>query len=189
MQGQVLFVHSAGSQGPEVGSDHLLRYLQAHLGADFEVFSPKMPDPEHPRYVNWKLTLEKQFIILPQELILVGHSLGGSVLLKYLSEETVNKSIIGLFLVAVPYWGGKEWEIEEYRLPFDFESKLPPIPNIFLYHSRKDSWVPFPHLLHYAEKLPQAKVRVLEGSEHEFCNGLPELIGDIKNIAKYGRSV
>ena len=35
--------------------------------------------------------------------ILAGHSLGASLLLKYLCEEKVETSVAGLFLIAPPY--------------------------------------------------------------------------------------
>nr|WP_235788441.1 alpha/beta hydrolase [Salipaludibacillus sp. CUR1] len=45
-----------------------------------------MPNPENPEYILWKKQLEKELDKLNGDVILVGHSLGGSVLLKYLSE-------------------------------------------------------------------------------------------------------
>lgn len=45
-----------------------------------------------------------------------------------------------------------------------------------------DDIVPFEHLSHYAEKLPQATVRALDGRGHFFKDGLPELVDDIKAL-------
>jgi hypothetical protein len=47
--------------------------------------------------------------------ILIGHSLGGSFLLKYVSEEKIGKTIAGIFLIATPYWGGAGWQYEGYE--------------------------------------------------------------------------
>jgi uncharacterized protein len=141
-----------------------------------------MPEPENPRYEHWKQKIEKEMAMIDGEVILVGHSLGGSVLLKYLSEEKFNKPIAGLFLIATAYWGVKDWEIDEYILQKDFAKKLPPIQKTFLYHCREDEWVPFEHSGYYAKKLPQANVRMLEGNTHDFSGGLPEIIDDIKSL-------
>ena len=183
MKQKVLFIHSGGTQGPHEGSSDLVTYLRQMLGGGYEVLYPKMPDPDHPEYAQWKEHLEKRLAWLDDEIILVGHSLGGSVLLKYLSEETCNKSIAGLFLVAAPYWGKSNWEVDEYVLRQDFSSKLPRIPRIFLYHSRNDEVVPFNHLASYADKLPNAIVREFDSRRHLFSTGLPELVDDIKDLA------
>lgn len=184
MKKQVLFIHSAGSQRPSEGSSQLVAYLQSALGKEYEIIHPPMPEPENPRYESWKQRLAEELAIIGDEVILVGHSLGGSVLLKYLSEEGFPRSIAGLFLVSAAYWGNKDWEIEEYIMQPDFASHLPYIPGIFLYHSLDDEWVPFVHLAYYAAKLPQACVRILQGNEHEFYYGLPELVKDIKNLER-----
>ncbi len=99
------------------------------------------------------------------------------MLLKYLAEGTYQKPIAGLFLVAVPDFSKQDWELE-YAVPDDFASRLPPIQQLFLYHSRSDEEVPFSSLRRYQ----QATVRVLEGKEHSFTEGLPLLAQDIKRL-------
>jgi predicted alpha/beta hydrolase family esterase len=86
MATQILFLHSAGAQGPNEGSSDLVAYLGRELGPKYRIASPIMPDPGHPSYKGWKTQLEKQLDMVDDEIILVGHSLGGSVLLKYFSE-------------------------------------------------------------------------------------------------------
>lgn len=183
MKKQILFIHSARAQGPHEGSDDLVAHLQDALGAEYEVLYPKMPDLENPEYEPWKKQLEKELAALDDEVILVGHSLGSSVLLKYLSEKKYKKPIAGIFLIASPYWGGDEdWQVDEYTLREDFASKLPRIRRIFLYHSRDDEIVPFAHLALYAQALPQATVRELDGYGHVFNKKFPELVDDIKSL-------
>lgn len=183
MKKQILFVHSAGAQGPHDGSGDLVAYLRNTLGADYNVLYPKMPAPENPEYETWKAELTREFSQLESEVILVGHSLGSSVLLKYLSEETVDQPIAGLLLVATPFWGSdKNSHVDEFALRKDFASKLPRIPQISLYHSRDDEIVPFEHLVLYREALPQATIRELDGYGHVFQDGLPELTEDIANL-------
>ena len=179
---QVLFIHGAGNQRRPDGSGALIAYLQNKLGSDYDVLSPDMPDPDHPRYEAWKAGVEKELAALDAKPILIGHSLGGSVLLKCLSQGAHHERLAGLFLVAVPYWGKDEdWKLE-WALPDDFGSRLPPISRIFLYHSRDDDQVPFAHLGHYQEKLPQASARALAGREHSFTGGLPELVDDVRSL-------
>ncbi|WP_411553115.1 alpha/beta fold hydrolase [Paenibacillus lautus] len=180
MKKQVLFIHSAGPQGIRQGSSGLIAHLQERLGEAYHVLSPGMPDPD---YVLWKAQIANEIKALDGEVILIGHSLGGSVLLKYLAEEGCKRTISGLFLVAAPYWGkDDDWQNEEYTLSNSFAAKLSHISKLFLYHSRHDPVVPFAHAQHYAKQLPEAVIRTYEGDDHYFREGLPELADDIKRI-------
>jgi uncharacterized protein len=113
------------------------------------------------------------------EAILVGHSVGAHMLLKYLSEEEVEKPIAGLFLVAAPYAGTGGWELEEDVLPEDFASKLPRDLPIFFYHGRDDEVAPFGHLALYEVNLPGATFRASDGRGHQFGDDLSEVARDI----------
>lgn len=182
MTKRVLFIHAAGNKRHPAGSGKLIAYLQEQLGSDYEVLAPDMPDPDHPRYLAWRDQIEQELASMEDECILIGHSLGGSLLLKTLAEGIFHKRIAGLFLVSTPYWGKDEdWQLE-YALPEDFVAKLPPISRIVLYHSQHDEIIPSTHLWLYKEKLPQATVRLLDGKEHSFLTGLPELVSDLKNL-------
>jgi predicted alpha/beta hydrolase family esterase len=178
---QILFIHGAGNQHKPLGSGKLVASLRQQLGRDYDVLAPDMPDPDHPRYLAWRGQIEQELGRLDADALLIGHSLGGSMLLKYLAEETYQKPIAGLFLVAVPYWGKQDWELE-YAVPDDFASHLPTIQHLFLYHSRADENVPFSSLRRYQENLPRATVRALAGKEHSFTKGLPPLAQDIKQL-------
>jgi len=181
MRKHILFIQGAGNKHKPLGSGKLIAYLQKQLGSDYEVLAPDMPDPDHPRYLAWRDQIEQELGKLDADVLLIGHSLGGSMLLKYLAEGTYQRPIAGMFLVAVPYWGKQDWELE-YAVPEDFASHLPPIRHLFLYHSRSDEVVPFSSLRRYQAHLPQATVRVLDGKEHSFTEGLPLLAQDIKRL-------
>ncbi|MCC5894086.1 MAG: serine hydrolase family protein [Alkalibacterium sp.] len=183
MNKPVLFIHSAGPQDKQQGSTKLVTYLQNELNEDHHLIIPRMPDPKNPTYVEWKRELNKQLQRLDEEVILVGHSLGGSVLLKYLSEELCDLTIKGLFVISSPYWGlDDNWQLKDFMLNPHFEKKLPSLPCITLYHSRNENIVPFTHHEAYAEKIPQAILRPLEGNRHLFDEGLPQLVTDINAL-------
>lgn len=179
----MLFIHSAGTQDAHQGSSNLFAYLKDSLGDEYNLLYPKMPHPENPEYKLWETQLEKEFAALDDEVFLIGHSLGDSVLLKYLSEKTINHIISGLFMIAAPYWGkDDDWQENAYILPKNFATKLPVISHIFLYHSRHDEVVPSKHLEYYKQKLPKAHTHIFDDDEHYFNNGLPKLIDDIKAL-------
>lgn len=189
MKKEVLFIHCAGPQGDHEGSGFLVSYLKKKLGPGYEVRFPEMPDPENPHYKPWKKELKRSLLDASDDVILVGHSLGASVVLKYLSEKSPSKPIAGLFLVGAVYWGKEDWQVEEYELDDNFSERLPPIPNIYFYHSKDDEVVPVSHLWYFAAMLPEAKIREFDHRGHLFGNGLPELIDDIKSIKPNDRSI
>lgn len=178
-----MFIHSAGPQEGKQGSSQLIAYLQKSIGSEYSFSSPAMPDPENPSYDLWKNVLKEKLSEVNGSVILIGHSLGGSVLLKYLSEGNCNVSISGLFVLGSPYWGlDKDWILKEFELSDKFAARLPQISQIYLYHSQNDEVVPFSHFEHYAHKLPQANARIFENYGHLFQDGLPELVQDIEAI-------
>jgi predicted alpha/beta hydrolase family esterase len=180
MKKHVLFIHGAG-EGAYEEDGLLVASLQNALGPAYDLHYPKMPTEDSATYEDWKAPIERELATLDDQVILVGHSVGGSVLVKYLSEQQVEKPIASLFLLATPYWGADEfWKWDEARLPEDVAAKLASIPRIFLYHSRDDNIVPFAHLALYAAKLPQATIRVFDGRGHQFGNDLAEVAEDIR---------
>lgn len=181
MKQQVLFIQGAGEGAYEV-DEKLAASLQAALGAEYRVVYPKMPNEASPEDEGWMAQISKELASLEGNVILVGHSAGGGVLLKYLLKEKVTKPIAGIFLISIPYWGPEDEGDAEYTLHEGFASQLPPGVPIFLYHSRDDEWVPFAHLAMYAEKIPQATIREFDGCGHQFNNDLSEVAADIASL-------
>lgn len=177
----IFFAHCARRQdGPGQGSYDLVQSLRKELADQFDVLYPIIKNPEAPSYENWSVMLAGEFSKLQSPVILVGHSIGGSVLLKYLAEHPVNIKVSGLFLVATPYW---DLDVEEFMLPEDFKKKLSHLSPIYLYHGTGDTIVPFQHLDSYRNAFKRAWVRELATDDHMFANGLPELVEDIKRLA------
>lgn len=180
---QVLFIHGAGEGAYEI-DEKLVTSLRDALGAEYDVLYPRMPGEENGGSKAWIAQISNELAALGGKIILVGHSVGGSILLKYLSEENVKKPIVGIFLIATPYFGAEDWQVDEVTLHEGFGSQLPQGAPIFLYHSRDDEWVPFAHLAMYAKQLPQATIREFDGRGHQFNNDLSEVASDIANLQK-----
>jgi len=179
----VMFVQGAGSMHEPEGSGRLAAYLARELGTDYHVIAPEMPGADNPHYQPWRDRIEQELDSIDEDVILVGHSFGGSVLLKYLAEGSYQKPVRGLFLVSMPNWGPAGWAYDEFAAPDDVASRLP-ASRIFLYHSRDDPEVPFAHLHYYEEHLLTATARPIAGSEHSFVEGLPLLVQDIKSLPR-----
>jgi predicted alpha/beta hydrolase family esterase len=143
-----------------------------------------MPRESKPDIKTWKAKIAKELEALHSRVILVGHSVGGAALLKYLAEENVEKQIAGLFLLAAPSLDEEDWNFDDLRLPRDLAAKLLRIPQIFLYHNRDDEIVPFSHLALHAARLPRAIVREGDKGGHQFGNDLANIANDIKGVAQ-----
>jgi predicted alpha/beta hydrolase family esterase len=181
MNKHVLFIQGAGKGAYEEDGE-LVKSLRERLGSEYHVRYPKMPEEEDQGYEAWKTQISKELATIADEVILVGHSVGTSMLLKYLSEENVKTSIPGIFLIAAPYWGSGGWQMDEFTLDEDRASKLLKGIPIFFYHSRDDDIVPFTHLALHAEKFPQATIREFDGRGHQLNNDLAEVTADIKGL-------
>ena len=181
----VLLVHSSGPQGPGEGTDPFATRLREELGSSHEVLFPIMPSPEDPHYDAWSERLGQVLSGLDEPPIVVGHSLGGSVMLKHLAEAGFHESLTGLVLVATPFWGQSDWE-KEWALPEDWPDPDTVLPRTFLFHSRDDEEIPVAHLELYAKRLPGAEVHPLDGNGHLFDHGdLSEIVETIRGLTSH----
>jgi predicted alpha/beta hydrolase family esterase len=179
----ILFIQGGG-EGAYEEDKKLALYLQNALRKTHDVSYPKMPNENDPDYESYKTKIDKELKRIKGQLILVGHSLGSCYLLKYLSEEKIDKDIAGMFFIATPFWGGdKGWQYEGFRLDNKFASKLPASTPIFFYHSTDDEVVRFSHLALYSEKLPRATIRKIIDRGHQLKNDLSEVVRDIKDLS------
>ncbi len=177
MTKHVLVIHGAGEPRLRAGKVYWQALLEQGLGRGYDVTAPRMPKPDEPRYGVWARQLERMIRELESPVV-VGHSFGASVILKYFSEARARPAVAGLFLVATPFWGP---ELSEAMLPADFGARLRDVAPIHLYHSRDDAETPAAHIERNRQALPHAVVRVLEGRGHEFDQPtFPELVADIR---------
>ncbi len=51
--------------------------LDDDLNNEFEIFKLSMPSPRNAKYLEWKIWFEKYLPYLRDDVILIGHSLGG----------------------------------------------------------------------------------------------------------------
>jgi predicted alpha/beta hydrolase family esterase len=182
MAQSVLLVHSSGPQGPGEGSAPLAARLREELGRDYEVVFPILPDPDDPHYAPWSRALGEILAGFEEPLVVVGHSLGGSVFLQHLAESDPEAPIAGLVLMATPFWGDSGWEAE-WALPEGWPDASTELPRTFLFHSRDDEEIPFANLERYAERLPDATARLLDGNGHLYDRGdLTEIVDAIRTV-------
>ena len=120
----VLFIQGGGEDGYEADTK-LVASLRTALGDTYTVQYPRMPSEETLPDFGWIEKIKEEISLTQGKIILVGHSLGASMLLRYLSEREVLQLISGVFLIATPLWRGNEDWKQGFKLHRDFAAKLP----------------------------------------------------------------
>jgi uncharacterized protein len=181
MPKRVLFVQG-GSQGAYAADSKLVANLEEKLGPDYAVRYPAMPNEDDPDYEAWKRLISKELASMGDDAILIGHSIGASVVIKMLAGD-LKHSLAGVFLIATPFWHDHEvWRWKEVELPTDVAALIPTEIPVFLYHGRADETVPFSHLEMYVKAFPRAIVRRLENRNHQLNDDLREVAHDIRSL-------
>jgi uncharacterized protein len=181
MTKQVLLIQGGGGGAYEADAV-LAENLREKLGPAYNVHYPQMPNEEEPDYKTWKRTILDEARNMGERAILVGHSIGASVLIKMLTEQGQKPSIAGVFLAAAPFWHDHEfWRWDEAALSRDAAEHYPRDVPLFFYHGEEDA-VPVAHLEMYAKVLPTAIVRRLPGRDHQLNNDMTELARDIEAL-------
>jgi hypothetical protein len=181
MMTQILFVQGGGAGVHDEWDNKLVDGLARALGRDYDIRYPRMPNEGDPAYAPWKAALEQAIPGLDHDALLVGHSIGGTILVTTLAE-TPERTFGGLFLVATPFVGAGGWAGDEMP-PFpDLASRLPKAMPVYLYHGTQDETAPPAHVDLYARAIPHAHVRKLDGRNHQLNNDLAEVAADIRTL-------
>jgi predicted alpha/beta hydrolase family esterase len=132
----VLFIQGA-REGAYEADALLVERLQQSLGDAYAVSYPAMPDEGNAPYEAWIQQFEDALATMDGPVILVGHSVGGSVVAKQMADSANTKRTAGVFLLAAPFWGDDGWHhdgYEELELPTSNAESRPTGTPIFLYH-------------------------------------------------------
>lgn len=154
--------------------------LRRKLRSDYEVILPIMPNKTNARFEEWKIWFEKIIPFLNEEIILIGHSLGASFLVKYLSENNLPNKLKAVFLVSGVFDTDTDgYSLQSFSLPEKLDLQT---ENIYFYHSKDDPVVPFSALENFAQIFPKAHTRIFEDRKHINQEEFPELVQDIQNL-------
>lgn len=123
----------------------LVDSLKGNLGPDYEIRYPLMPNEADPDYRTSKAALQKEFAKLDDDVLLVAHSLGGTILVNALVEEPNQRAFGGIFLIAAPFVGEGGWTSDDIELPSNLSARPSAPTPMYLYHGSDDEEVPFGH--------------------------------------------
>ena len=182
MKRQVLFVQGGGEGVHDEWDDKLVASLERELGPDYEIRYPRMPNEGDPRYASWKAALENELGKLRDGAILIGHSIGGTILIHVLAEHTARWTPAGVFLLSAPFVGEGGWPDEDMGPMSDLGARQPAEMPIYLYYGSKDDTVPFEHAGLYARAMPRVVIRRLENRDHQLNNDLSEVAADVRRV-------
>jgi predicted alpha/beta hydrolase family esterase len=182
MEKQVLFVQGGGEGVHDEWDNKLVASLERELGPEYEIHYPPMPNEADPNYTLWKAALKKEFAKLDEGAILVGHSIGATILINVLAEEPPETAPSGIFLIAAPFVGKGGWPDRDIKSKSDLGSRLHKRSRIYLYHGSEDDTAPFGHVDLYAKAIPQAVVRRLAGRDHQLNEDMSEVAADIRRL-------
>lgn len=152
--------------------------LYKKLSGVFEIFAPHMPNKQNAKYEEWKIWFEKMMPFIEDEVIFIGHSLGGIFLAKYLSENIYSKKIKAIILVAPPHTDTPG--IGSFKLEKSLDRITEQCSEIHLFQSTDDLVVPAGEAQLYKRDLPEIKLHIFEDRGHFNQESFPEIIKLIK---------
>lgn len=163
-------------------------YLRKKLKDNFQIIRPRMPLQDNAKYDEWKIHFERHFDQLNENIILIGESLGGIFLAKYLSENIFPKKVTSVYLVCPPF--DNTLIGEDLTGGFHLNSDLSMIEknckNINLLFSKDDDCVPVSHAEKFREKLENPNIVIYKSKNGHFnIPKFPEIIKMINNDIKY----
>jgi len=172
---QVLFIQGGGANVHDQWDNKLVESLRQELGSDFEVRYPRMPKEEDPHYAPWKGAIEKELEALNDGAILIGHSIGGAILVNVLAELSVKPQFGAIILISAPFVGEGGWSIDEMQSSNHLGERLPKNAPIHVFHGLGDDEVPPQHADLYERAIPQAMVHRVADRDHQFNNDLRDV--------------
>ena len=182
MKHQILFIQGGGAGTYDEWDNKLVESLRRELGPDYEIRYPRMPNESDPDYAAWKGMLERELAALDNGAILVGHSVGGTILVNTLAEQSSKLEYGAIFLIAAPFVGEGGWPAGDLNTPRDLGARLPKGVPVHLYHGLDDETAPPAHVELYARVVPQARVHRLPARDHQLNNDLREVAAAIRSL-------
>jgi pimeloyl-ACP methyl ester carboxylesterase len=183
MERQLLFVQGGGAGAHDEWDARLVESLRRALGPGWEVRYPRMPREADPDFAGWSAALRAELARLDDGAIVVGHSVGGTILINALAEQPPALALGAIILVAAPFVGEGGWPGGEGQDQREIGGKLPRGVPVYLFHGLADTTVPPSHAELYARAIPRARLCLLPGRDHQLGDDLREIAAAIRALA------
>ena len=192
---QILFIHGGNSyptheeyledlRSSEIDYERLKyskrwrEWIAEQLPND-DVLLPIFPNGTNAQYEEWAIYFEKILPFLKDGYSLVGHSLGGMFLAKYLHYNTLPVKARQIILIAARYGESAE----DSSGSFLVESATgveKSAREIHLFHSTDDLVVDYDSLARFASDIPSAKLHSFTDRGHFNDTTFPEVLDILK---------
>jgi pimeloyl-ACP methyl ester carboxylesterase len=182
---QILFIQGGGAGAHDHWDNKLFDTLRRGLGDGYEVRYPRMPDEADPSYAGWSVAIRRETAVLADGVV-VGHSVGGTILIHALAERPPERRLRAIVLIAAPFVGAGGWPGTEFELPPDLGARLPREVPVHVFHGLRDQTAPPSHADLYARAIPQAQLHLLPGRDHQLDNDLTEVAETIRHLDRPG---
>ena len=153
--------------------------LREMLTDTYDLYYPAMPNSRNAKYLEWEIWFERYHEFLRNDVTLIGHSLGGYFLAKYLCEKVMPVRIHALYLLAAPFENDDFDGEDGGDFAFDPMS-LPRLASqagaVYILHSQDDLVVPYTHALKYEAALPEAELITFTDKNHFLIEEFPEFV-------------
>jgi len=107
----------------------------------YDVLTPTMPNSANAKFLEWSTYFEKMLSLLSSDFQLVGHSLGGMFLVKYLQKNPLKNKAKRIILIAPGYNDESKEEMGSFKIK-SAKKIIKSSDNIHLFHSKNDPIVP-----------------------------------------------
>jgi pimeloyl-ACP methyl ester carboxylesterase len=172
---QVLFIQGAGAGTFDDWDDKLVDSLRRELGDGWEIHYPRMPDEDDPSYAAWGPAIVHEMATLEDGAFVVGHSVGGTMLIQTLAEQAPDVELSAIVLIAAPFVGDGGWPGDEFEFLSDLGARLPASVPVHVFHGLEDDTAPPAHADLYARAIPDAHLHLLPGRDHQLGNDLADV--------------
>lgn len=156
--------------------------LQEKLGPDYQVLLPSMPNKTNAKYNEWKLWFDNISQILTDECILIGHSLGGIFLAKYLSENQFPRTIKATILVAAPFDDETTEDLGDFKIASLSDTFRSQAGKVIIYYGADDPVIPVGEAGKYRAQLPDAEFYELSAPDHFVRTDFPEIAACVQRL-------
>jgi predicted alpha/beta hydrolase family esterase len=156
--------------------------MQEKLGERAQVLRVPMPNKDNAHYEEWKVRFERVTDTLAEDLILVGHSMGGVFLAKYLSENSFDKPVYATILIAPPYNDESLEELASFRLEKVTDKFKEQAGTTIIYAGGDDPVVSYSDCAKYKSVLPEAEFITTSAPDHFVRPEFPELVSRLEAL-------
>jgi pimeloyl-ACP methyl ester carboxylesterase len=126
--------------------------------------------------------IRQELATLDDGAIVVGHSVGATILVNMLAADSPPANLGAIVLIAAPFVGPGGWPGEAFEPSSELGARLPRGVPVHVFHGSEDDTAPPAHADLYAQAIPQAQVHRLPGRDHQLDNDLADVAGVIRSL-------